>query len=156
MAEVTPPQIPVVNALSNVTRLGIDTAPFIYFVEANAAYFATCKVVFEKIQAGQVTGWTSLLTLTETLPLPLRNGDVVLESTYRSLLLSTTGIVALPVDSSIASDAADLRARYGLRTPDALQIAIALAAGCETFLTGDKGLRHVTELRVLVLDDLKP
>jgi predicted nucleic acid-binding protein len=42
-----------------------------------------------------------------------------------------------------------------LRTPDALQIATALEAGCEAFLSNDAGLRRVTELRVLILDDLE-
>lgn len=42
-----------------------------------------------------------------------------------------------------------------LRTPDALQIAAALVAGCEAFLTNDAGLKRVTELRVLVLDELE-
>lgn len=156
MAEVTPSLTSIADALRGVNRLGIDTAPFIYFVETHAVYFPTCKAVFELIQVGQVSGWTSLLTLTETLPHPLSSGDVVLENTYRLLLLSTTGITSLPVDTDIAASAAGLRADYGLRTPDALQIATALSAGCEAFLTGDKKLRRVMELRILILDDLKP
>jgi predicted nucleic acid-binding protein len=40
--------------------------------------------------------------------------------------------------------AASLRARYGLRTPDALQISVALAAGCSAFLTNDARLQRVT------------
>jgi predicted nucleic acid-binding protein len=43
-----------------------------------------------------------------------------------------------------------------LRLPDALQIAVALEAGCEAFLTNDLTLKRVVELRVLVLDDLEP
>jgi len=37
-----------------------------------------------------------------------------------------------------------------------VQVATALTERCEAFLTGDKGLRRVTELRVLVLDDRTP
>ena len=36
--------------------------------------------------------------------------------------------------------AADLRAQYGLRTPDVLQIAAAKTANCQVFLTNDKAL----------------
>lgn len=78
------------------------------------------------------------------------------ETGYRNLLLATPGIVSRIVDSAVATTAAALRARYGLKTPDALQVATALTENCEAFLTGDKGLRRVTELRVLVLDDLTP
>ncbi|HEX8180785.1 MAG TPA: hypothetical protein VF525_14645 [Pyrinomonadaceae bacterium] len=38
--------------------------------------------------------------------------------------------------------------------PDALQIATALQAGCEAFLTNDAARQRVTDLRVLVLDQL--
>jgi predicted nucleic acid-binding protein len=48
----------------------------------------------------------------------------------------------------------DLRARYPVRTPDALQIAAALSNGCQAFLTNDKRLKPVSELKILVLDDI--
>ena len=51
--------------------------------------------------------------------------------------------------------AAQLRARYELKTPDALHVAAALEARCEAFLTNDKGIQRVTDLRVLVLEDLE-
>src|SRR5438874_575731 len=98
----------------------MDTSPFIYFVQANPTYVATCREVFRRVSAGQIVGYTSLLTLTETLVHPLRNADNALEEQYRALLLGTAGIVSLPLDAATASGAADLRARYGLRTPDAV------------------------------------
>ena len=61
----------------------------------------------------------------------------------------------MPVDADVAERAADLRSRYKLKLPDALQIAAALETNCEAFLTNDIGLRSVTDLRVLVLDDLE-
>ncbi len=61
----------------------------------------------------------------------------------------------LPVNVAIAESAADLRARYNLRAPDAIQIAAALSAGCEAFLTNDAALKRVTELQVLILDELE-
>jgi predicted nucleic acid-binding protein len=66
-----------------------------------------------------------------------------------------SGITLLgPVHSAAARLAADLRARYSLRTPDAIQVATAIGAGCMAFLTNDRGLRPVMELRILVLEDL--
>jgi predicted nucleic acid-binding protein len=49
----------------------------------------------------------------------------------------------------------ELRARYRLRTPDALHVACAIDMGCEAFLTNDKGIKHVEITRVLVLDELE-
>jgi predicted nucleic acid-binding protein len=54
-----------------------------------------------------------------------------------------------------AKRAATLRAVYDLRTPDALQIATALEFNCQAVLTNDKQLQRVTELRVLILDELE-
>jgi predicted nucleic acid-binding protein len=48
-----------------------------------------------------------------------------------------------------------LRARYNLRTPDALQISAALETSCQAFLTNDTQLKRVTELRMLILDELE-
>jgi predicted nucleic acid-binding protein len=38
---------------------------------------------------------------------------------------------------------------------DALQVATALNSSCEAFLTNDSNLKRVTQLRVLVLDELE-
>jgi predicted nucleic acid-binding protein len=51
--------------------------------------------------------------------------------------------------------AAELRARYKLSLIDALQIAAALGAGCDGFLTNDKDLKRVGTLNVLVLSELE-
>jgi predicted nucleic acid-binding protein len=79
---------------------------------------------------------------------------LVLAREYRDLLVHGRNFTLISIDPQIAESAADLRARYNLRTPDALQVAAALQTGCEAFLTNDKGLQRVTELRVLVLDEL--
>ena len=96
-----------------------------------------------------------MVTLTEVLTQPKQKGNTTVEQEYRDLLLYSRNFKLLPIEADIAERAADLRARYHLRTPDALQIAAALIAGCQAFLTNDPPLKRVIELRVLVLDDLK-
>lgn len=51
--------------------------------------------------------------------------------------------------------ASDLRAKYAIRTPDALQIAAGLSLGATGFLTNDGRLKRVTELEVLLLDEIE-
>jgi predicted nucleic acid-binding protein len=144
----------VTDALNGVMRLGMDTAPFIYFVERNPSFHALCVPVFTAIDAGQFSVFTPTLTLPETLMHPLRSGDTKRAAAYRDLLLNTSNIVTLSLSVAIAERAADLRARYNLRTPDAVQLATALDAGCDAFLTNDAALRRVTEIPVLVLGQL--
>jgi len=46
-----------------------------------------------------------------------------------------------------------LRAKYSIKTPDAIQIAIGVLYGANKFLTNDPGLKKVADITVLVLDE---
>ena len=95
----------------------------------------------------------SVITLTEVLTLPIRNGATTLELEYRDLLLHRRNFTLVSVNVAAAGRAAALRARYGIMTPDAIVVATALEMQCQVLLTNDLRLRRVAELRVLVLDD---
>jgi predicted nucleic acid-binding protein len=143
------------DALSGVQRLAVDTAPVIYFIEANPKYDALVTDVFQRISNGTLEGHCSVITLTEVLVQPLRQGDQQLSQDYTDLLLQSRHFSTVSIDPAIACTAADLRARYGLRTPDALQVAAAIENGCQAFLTNDAKVKRVKEIRVLVLDELE-
>jgi len=137
-----------------ITRLGIDSSPIIYFVEAHPIYDPLVADVFRLIDEGTITGFTSMISLCEVLTRPYRVQNQSLINRYRSLLLESNHFVCLDIDSHIAELAARLRAKYQILTPDALQVAMAISANCEVFLTNDKNLRRVNEVRVLIIDDL--
>jgi predicted nucleic acid-binding protein len=143
------------QALAGVTKLGFDTSPVIYFIEANAQYDALVTEVFKQVSSGILEAITSVITLTEVLVHPLRRGDVALQHQYSDLLIHAANFQTLSIDIAAARSAADLRARYNLRTPDALQVALAIAAGCDSFLTNDPTFQRVTEIRILILDQLE-
>lgn len=142
------------DALTGVTRLGLDTAPIIYFIEAHPRYDSRTTEVFRRISMGTPTGVTTAITLTEVLVQPVLSSDFHLQQEYVDLLLNSANLQVVPIDANVAQSAAHLRAAYGLRTPDALQVAGALYYGCEAFLTNDIRLKRVTDLRILVLDEL--
>lgn len=143
------------DAFSSVTSLGLDTPPFIYFVERHPAYLNIVREIFRRVDSMAIAGYSSVITLTEVLAQPKRAHNSEVEDEYRDLLLHSRNFNLIPIDYSIAEIAADLRARYRLRTPDALQLAATINIGCEVFLTNDAALQRVTELRVLVLDELE-
>jgi predicted nucleic acid-binding protein len=70
-----------------------------------------------------------------------------------SCSLSRTRLV--PPGYDIAQEAAQLRAGYGLRVPDALLLATALHEDAQAFLTNDTRLRRLKAegLTVMVLAD---
>jgi len=89
------------------------------------------------------------------LVFPLRLGNTLLQQAFIDLILfgDTTNFVF--IDDTIAQQAADVRARYNLALPDALQVATALVSNCDAFLTNDIRLQRVSEIRVLVIDQLE-
>ncbi len=142
------------DALQGVTKVFLDTSPVVYYVEAVPAFAEVAKGIFALIGEGQMQGVVSPVTLAECVTLPIRLGQVELRQRFTDLLTGTDGISLVNIDAAIAQQAAELRIRYGLKLPDALQVATAIAAGCEVFLTNDVALKRVTELRVLPLVEL--
>ncbi len=131
------------DALANITRLCIDTMPFIYYVEENPLYVDLVQAVIDRIDEEALEVVSSVITLTEVLTLPIRLQNSQLEQAYRFILLRSGNFALIPITEAIASRAAHLRAQYNLKTPDALQIATAVEAGCEAFLTNDLTVKRV-------------
>lgn len=75
-------------------------------------------------------------------------------TTYRTILLQAAHITIVPVSEDIAEEAAQLRARHGLRTPDAIQMATAIRSGAASFLTNDARLPKIAPLKMVVLNQL--
>ena len=69
--------------------------------------------------------------------------------------MKTLNVLKCHIDEKIAVTAAKIRAKYsGIKTPDSLQLASAIESGCSLFLTNDKQLRQVEEIKILLVDDL--
>jgi predicted nucleic acid-binding protein len=144
------------DALRGVSRLAFDTAPLVYLIERHPVFGPVVREIVRRVDSGEVHGVTSVITLIEVLALPLKLGQADLAAAYRRFLSRSRNLSLLVIDSVVAERAALLRARHGLRTPDAVQLAVALEAGCQAFLTNDAGLGKVTELRVVLLLDMVP
>jgi len=64
-------------------------------------------------------------------------------------------VTLLPVSMEILCEAARLRASIpGLKTPDAIHAATAIAYGCVLFVSNDVGFRRVSGLPLLLLDEV--
>ena len=132
----------------------IDTAPFIYFIEKSDLYFDTMKRFFENCYGKGTHLATSAITMEEYCVYPLKNGNEKSVQNFRAFL-SDMEIPALPVEAETGYLAATLRAKYpAIKAMDALQLASAICSECDVFLTNDKQLRQVAEIRVLLMDDL--
>ena len=117
-------------------------------------YLARVENVFDRVDDGSLTAVTSPVTLAECLVFPYRQKQATLRQDFFDLIVNGNNTVFVPSDEEVGQQAAELRARYNLTLTDALQLATALCAGCEAFLTNDLALKRVTELRVIALDEL--
>ncbi|MGK7876274.1 MAG: type II toxin-antitoxin system VapC family toxin [Xenococcaceae cyanobacterium] len=138
----------IAEAFEGVTRVFLDTAPVIYFVEATPVFAEVTWATFELMEQRGIQGVTTPVTLAECLVMPIRLGLEKVQQDFTDLLMRTDGIELVDINAVMGQKAAELRERYGLKLPDALQLAAALEAGCEIFLTNDVVLQRVTELRV--------
>lgn len=127
----------------------------IYWIEAYPAYIAKMDHIIGLIETTQLQVFTSLITLTEVMVRPLRLGNVDLAQEYYDILDMHRQFTVLSITHEVAISAAAIRARYHLRTPDALHAASALLQRCDVFLTNDSDFRRLEDLEVLILDDLE-
>ena len=108
--------------------------------------------VFRWIERPDHLALTSTITLTELLVQPYRDGDEDLVDQFFGLLTTYPNLEWIPPDLAIADTAASLRARYRLRTPDALQAATAVRCRASGFITNDAAFERVEALETLLLD----
>ena len=134
-------------------RICIDTAPFIYFIEKNLKYLGLLRPFFAEINAGKIDALTSTITLLEVLVLPFKTKNESLAEKYRDILLYAEGLTTFEIFHEVSELSAKLRAKYSIRTPDAIQIAVGIIYGADAFLTNDSGLKKVNDIRVVILED---
>lgn len=135
-------------------RVLIDTSVWIYHFEQHAEFAAPAGRVIENLEAGKFRGIASELTLLELTVRPLQLGRQDVADDYEILLSYFPHLELVSITREILIEAAGLRARYKLRTPDAIQVATGLRMGATLAVTNDEGWRKVPLLETLVLSDL--
>jgi len=131
--------------------VGLDTCVFIYLIEDHATYLPLIEPVFRAVARGDIEVVTSSVTLLEVLVQPYRVGNHALATQYEASLLNSAGVRMVAPDPAIVRAAAAIRAATGAKTPDALQLATAVASGCSAFVANDRRLPEIASLPVLQL-----
>lgn len=135
-------------------KVFLDTAPIIYFIEENPVYITRLEKLFNANAEGSFVFSTSVITLIEVLVLPLKNDQVELSEQYSNILCYSPSIEMIDINADIAKKAAKIRAKYGFKTPDAIQLASALQSGSDFFITNDNQINKFIELKVVLVDQL--
>ncbi|MFP4420794.1 MAG: type II toxin-antitoxin system VapC family toxin [Desulfococcaceae bacterium] len=90
------------SVFSEIERIGFDTSPIIYFAELHPVYFPLVRHVIRRIDEGNLKGFGSVVTLTQVLVLPRREGRRDLENQYRDILQNSRNFELVAIDAEIA------------------------------------------------------
>ena len=142
------------SALAGHRLVALDTSVWIYHFEGSAAYGQAADSVLEAITQGHIGAVASELVLLELLVVPLKKGAQDVADEIELALLHFPHLQLAPVTRGVLVRAAEIRARYGLRTPDAIMVATAVESGATLAVANDDAWQKVKEIDVLLLRDL--
>lgn len=117
----------------------LDTCLVIYLVERHSRWREVVKEAMAESRNARFA--ISPLVKMECLVGAIQRDDPVLQQEYAELFAT---FVWLPFPESVYLQAAHLRARFGLKTPDALHVACAQHHRCEALWTNDNRLARAS------------
>ena len=132
-------------------RVFIDTAPFIYYIESHNKYRNFIDNLFQLNAQGKIAFITSSLTVMEVLVQPLRLQKLAIAESYLKILTSSKNLEIIDLTIGISKKAAEIRAKYNIKTPDAIQLATAIESQSDYFLSNDVKL-EITEITSIIID----
>lgn len=131
--------------------LALDSNIFIYHFEANPLYISYTTHIFNTLINKSNTGITSIISLIETLSYP--SPKTVLDQIEESFK-TLPNFTMYDINQEIAIQAAQIRRNYKIRLPDAVQLATALYAKADIFVTNDSKLQGFNEIKIVQLVDV--
>ncbi|WP_427365459.1 type II toxin-antitoxin system VapC family toxin [Candidatus Caldatribacterium saccharofermentans] len=134
-------------------KVFVDTNILIYFLEQHERFFSRVRHLFLKAEKGEIVLCTSSLSYFEVLIPVVAKKDHALRAGYHYLFRGFPGLQVYPIDTEAAEKGAEIRVKYNLKTPDALQVGCALAAQCQEFFTADRALTRVQEIPVVLVGE---
>jgi len=127
-----------------------DTNVLIYLVENRMGLTAKIRLSLYPADGELPKLVFSELTRMECRVQPLRTGDFAVLDAYEQLFTNRAYRFA-SFDRPIFDLATQLRTDYGLKTPDALHLAVAIGAGCTEFWTHDRRLAKAAQNRLKIV-----
>ena len=133
--------------------VALDTCVWIYHLESHPDYRSLTTEILAAVSAGKCAAVVSEQTLMELLvrPLKLEREDVADE--YEALLTHFPNLSLVAIHRDILLKAAVVRARYGLRTPDAVIVATGILQGATRVITNNRQWKRLEGIDVVCLSD---
>lgn len=127
-------------------RIALDSMVFIYIFEQSTLYYPQAEEILTSVEKGTYEGVTSIISVTEALSVKKLHTNRMAQNEILRFFHEVPHLAVLPVAWEIAQSAAELRRMYSsLRTPDAIQLATAVEAKADVFITNDQKLLHLSK-----------
>ncbi|HEO65042.1 MAG TPA: PIN domain-containing protein [Spirochaetes bacterium] len=142
------------DELHNINTIFIDTTPIIYYIEDHQDFAPLMTQIVNDFQSDAFIAYSSVITLTEVLPKPIQKNQDGLAVKFSEFLRKGKNFNLIEISENIAEKAGRLRGKYlNLKALDAIQLASAISLEVDAFLSNDKKLKQVNEIKVLLLKD---
>ncbi|MFZ0284202.1 MAG: PIN domain-containing protein [Terriglobales bacterium] len=122
-----------------MSRIYWDTMLFVYWIEENPRYIGRIHRLLEKMKLRGDRLHTSSFAVGETLTGFYKSGSFEIARKVREILQPPT-VEVISYTLEAADLYAQIRAKGGVSTPDAVHLACAAHAGIDLFLTNDNKL----------------
>lgn len=140
-----------IQNLQKGSLVGLDTNIFIYYFQKHLQFGLRAKEIFEYLSENKISAITSNITLIELLAFPLPPN---LLKQLEDDLLSFPILKIQEVSNQIALEAARIRREHGFRLADAIQLATAIDAKVQAFITNDQKLKIFKRLKIINLTEI--
>lgn len=128
--------------------IAFDTSFLILLLQDTSKDDNPASRVLRLLQRRSVKIITSTITLLEILVHPYHYQNRELVDRYFGYMTHQPGLELIPLNAEVADRAAEIRAKYRFKTPDAIQLASAIFGEATLFLTQDKAFRKQKEIAI--------
>jgi predicted nucleic acid-binding protein len=134
------------TTLGDAERVLLDSSTLIAFHSPQEHAHHVASHILQRIASDQdpLRGYYSVASAVELLVRPIRTGQQRFTFMH-SFLTEYPNLTELPMDLTVAVQAASLRAMTNLPLPDSVVVASGLLAGCEAIVTNDERWKRKLE-----------
>jgi predicted nucleic acid-binding protein len=131
-------------------KVYLDSNVVIYLIEQPPVWGprAIARLATARANADQILA--SDITRLECRVGPLAKSDATMLALFDAFF-AAPNVLVLPLTAAVCDRAASIRAKYGFRLGDVLNLAAAVDSGCDVFLTNDNRLSAFVDIAVEIL-----
>ncbi|MCW5934223.1 MAG: PIN domain-containing protein [Fimbriimonadia bacterium] len=139
------------RALRDTSRILLDTAPAIYYIEGDFKYRSCTEPLFREIVNRKIAIVTTPITLAECL---VGAQDHQIVKFYTEFLTTSANTEFIDITLTVAVRSAQMRQQYNLRLADAIQASVAFVSHCDAILTKDPMFKRIPIMPAILRDEL--